>query len=79
VNLIGINRNNHNNNIELTDILEDAVDLVENSKPIPSTSSEPIDQYFTSYQTIDKGKEVIESSILTSPSLENLNSTAQES
>jgi hypothetical protein len=36
-----------------------------------------MDKYFESAQ--GKGKEVIKSPILTSPSLENLNSTAQES
>lgn len=38
-----------------------------------------MDNYFSTEQVIDKGKEVIKSPVLTSPSLENLNSTAQES
>lgn len=50
-------------------ILDDGVGLVDNTNPIAGPSSEPMDKYFTS----DQGKEV-----LTSPSLENLNSNVEE-
>jgi hypothetical protein len=50
-------------------ILGDGVGLVDNTNPIAGPSSEQIEKDFTS----DQGKEV-----LTSPSLENLNSSVEE-
>lgn len=67
VNRIGWNRN-QTRNLNFSEILDDGIGLVD-TNPIAGPSSEPLDQYFTT----DKGKEV-----LTSPSLENLNSNVEE-
>jgi hypothetical protein len=72
VNLIGWNQNK-TKGLNITEILDGEINLVDNTNPIAGPSTEPMDKYFTSDQPISKGKQV-----LTSPSLENLNTTAAE-
>jgi hypothetical protein len=66
VNLIGWNENK-TKNLNISEILDDGVGLVDTTNAIAGPSTEPMDDYFT------KGKNT-----LTSPSLDNLNTTAQE-
>lgn len=58
------------NKNEIISALLDDDDVIE----VTASSSNPIDKYFKE----DKGKEIIKSPVLTSPSLENLNNQAQE-
>jgi len=67
VNLIGWNENK-TKNLNISEILDDGVGLVDTTNAIAGPSTEPMDDYFT------KGKNT-----LTSPSLDNLNTTAQDS
>jgi hypothetical protein len=69
VNLIGWNKNT-TKNLNISEILDDGVGLVD-TNAIAGPSSEPMDNYFTN--DLPKAKDV-----LTSPSLENLNSTVAE-
>jgi len=70
-NLFGLNKNKK---FKLSDILDENVDEAIELVTTQTSPIEPIDQYFTS----EKGKEVIKSPVLTSPSLDDLNSKVEE-
>jgi hypothetical protein len=70
--LIGLNKNN-TKNLNITNILDDEIGLVDKPEQIAGPSSESLDNYLP-----NKGKNIVKPS-LTSASLDNLNSTAQQS